>query len=169
MLSRIRGKFKQVDPDFDHIESDYKHGYRWSEIHIKRQIAAFYPNFVLYDNQELIWRQVYRVHLSAKESEVMRVLMEAKGEPRRWQQLDAELGFGEDNTKKLVYLLRAKFEKTDPSAKAIHSHRNEGYRLVAPNFQPALTARQHSCRRGQLARRSPTLQRETDAAKVGKR
>jgi hypothetical protein len=41
MICNLRMKFRQIDPDFDHIETKHSEGYRWSAFKVHKPIARW--------------------------------------------------------------------------------------------------------------------------------
>lgn len=143
-LSTIRSAFRQVDPDFNHIETKHGEGYRWSAIRVHQPIARFETAFVLYDDGELIWRQKYRIFLSPVETKIMKLLLDARGEPVHWTKVCELLGRTETGsaTRAAMNRLRKRFREADPKTPAIPSHRQRGAMVVRPTWTPELNERQ---------------------------
>ena len=78
-LTHIRNKFRQVDPDFNHIENEAG-GYRWSLNKVPRPLArSERPVLIVYDNHEVHWRNKYVIQLSEQEAKALVLLIEARG------------------------------------------------------------------------------------------
>jgi hypothetical protein len=136
-ISRIRGLFRQVDPDFNHIEVSPGAGWRWSEQIVRKVVAAMGPWVVLYDTHEVEWRRIYRIFLSPKEAVAMRLLIEARGEYVGAEPINLALGWNTPlGAKQACYAIRRKFAKADPATpimelkKRAIGGRSVGYRIV---------------------------------------
>jgi hypothetical protein len=139
MICNLRMKFRQVDPTFDHIETKHSEGYRWSAFKVHRPIARWGPGtFVLYDDGELLWRNRWRIFLSAQETKVMKALIDAQGEYIHWTKVNEAIGSETDSAARAaVNRLRQRFKEADPSSLAIYSQSGQaskGYKIVRPDF-----------------------------------
>jgi DNA-binding winged helix-turn-helix (wHTH) protein len=124
-LSRIRKRFRAVDPSFDHIE----------EQPVQRPVAHWAPSKItLFDDNSVSWRSLYRVYLSPDEARGLALIIKARGEPVHVSKLMELIGKDRQMAgHRLVERIRAKFRAVDPEGIAIATaggHR--GYRLALP-------------------------------------
>jgi DNA-binding response OmpR family regulator len=143
-ISNIRKAFRQVDPEFNHIETQHGTGYRWSAIRVHQSLARWGGGtFVLYDDGEVVWRQRIRIFLSPYETKVMKVLLDAQGSFLHWTKINQETGAETDSAaRSAVNRLRNRFKEADPKSEAIHCHKGRGYKVVKPDYIPERTERQ---------------------------
>jgi DNA-binding response OmpR family regulator len=144
IVSNLRMKFRQVDPDFNHIETKHSEGYRWSAFRVHKPVARWGSGtFVLYDDGELVWRMRWRIFLSKQEMMVMQALLEAQGDYMHWTKINQAIGSATDSAARAaVNRLKQRFKETDPKVMAIHGHHGRGWKVVKPDYVPEKTERQ---------------------------
>jgi hypothetical protein len=95
---------------------------------------------VLYDDGELLWRNRWRIFLSAQETKVMKALLDAQGEYIHWTKVNEAIGSDTDSAARAaVNRLRQRFKEADPNSIAIYSQSGQaskGYKIVRPDFVP---------------------------------
>jgi hypothetical protein len=136
-LSKMRSKFRAIDPDFDHIESSVQGGtpggWRWREHAVAKVIAhSQRAKLTLFADGTCDWRSLYRVHLSDLESRTLKLIMDAGGQWVNRREL-AALTSNPDRLEagnRVIELVRAKFRGADPKTPVILSRIGSGYCLA---------------------------------------
>jgi hypothetical protein len=139
MVSALRGAFRQVDPEFDHIEAG-SNEWRWSETKVRRPLANSQKlRLTVYDNGEADWRGYHRVFLSEQEAKALAMIIKAAGRPVTASELAKATSTG---TLRMGYAVvgrvRKKFAEVDPNIQIIGSlpkpsrHNKGGFYLALP-------------------------------------
>lgn len=115
-IAYIRNAFRNVDPDFNHIEVSWGHGWRWSQKGEARNVIARMMYLVLHDDGTLLWLNKHRFYLTHKQTSFMKVLMDAKGDWVTGRQLIERAGFKNLTGPNYHSLqLRKLFKQAEPS------------------------------------------------------
>lgn len=142
MIMQIRDRFKNVDPEFAHIVTEYGEGYKWVDsIEVKRVlIAAPEIPLTLYDNGEAYWQNRFIVKLPSggnkgNEMRVLKVLLAARGEFVSTEELTKRADIScKEAMALLISKLRKRFAAQDPKSEIIIAHKGRGYAAVKPNW-----------------------------------
>lgn len=139
LISIMRSKFREIDPEFNHIESGKKE-YRWSEKLLRNKIIARNQDMTLYERGEVLWRGFHRIYLSEVEAIVLSELLRADGGYVSPARLGAACHWSARSAKRAVALVRKKFADAD-AIPVIGVRRGVGYCLVPPPHRERQAAR----------------------------
>jgi DNA-binding response OmpR family regulator len=147
-ICKLRDKFKQVDPDFNHIETVWGEGYKWSETPVRQTILSF-PQIplVIYDNGECHWQNRYLVKLAMSRGKnnqvkVLKALAEARGDFLNIDKIQEITGIpGRHGVYIVVQSIMDRFAETDPKSRIIINHPRRGYAICKPDWQKPVWTR----------------------------